>query len=887
MMDLASLIPMALLGVLLTVIIVNVVKALIRGLKKTVGTLVAIILSAIIAGIVTVIICKPSSSLIISAMEWIKGVLPEGAAKDLFEINELGEAVSYYGTMLIAPIFFTIVYSLLSIILSIVCAILVKVIPPYKKPGMLLNRLGGAGVGLVCGVLVGAILLTPAVGMIGAMGALEGSSLAEGDDETAGFVTAMSDIANDPVVNVMSSVGCGPLYDLFASAEFEGEKVYLKEDLAVILTIVGDIQSLNGEIADYDDTQINALRDIISEMEKSALLENTVAGVFSTASGKWVAGEEFVGIAKFSAGELFDPVIDQLLVVMSTTDKNTIAADLGTMIDVFEIMIDSGILDEEGDYQSMLSKLGDGVIANLLLTINANERMSPLADEITALSVRALATTLGLPKDADEQYNNLMNDIASTLESTNGLSEEERREAVHTELASAFDKHGIDIDGEAADNVTDSILADLGSLDQVDPSDVEEFFVVYAIAAAETEAKANGNGYSFDLLSNNDKELDVEIKEDGTILVNGKVLKNYNANSYRNSSAFENGSKGVDFGGAATLSSSETMESSIITMQDIVDSLGSFTDVEDVEAEAEKISNVIVEASEILSDLDFDNAAPEELLGKMGGLLDTMKDTGLFSEDSTANILTAVLQNDSVTSSLGITGSQAADFASKMSEVANKSENGYAQATNAVSTTITAINTSKDPNKSAEEKRKASEDMINVMNADNAEMLSSMMNSGMVAKQGASEEKADNVSLAMDMLLRNLADYKATNPSKEDVAREAEAVNFVLSLSMVGSNSDGKSMFNTDDQKGAVDCTPDEFIHTLVTSVSIMQTIEELVYDKELGENPLGIPALDEAEAESVVASLENYHEENGGGAELARKLEAIAAVINVTIDIQ
>ncbi|MBQ8407819.1 MAG: hypothetical protein IJY39_03045 [Clostridia bacterium] len=878
-------VPVALLAIVALILVINIVKALIRGLKKTVGTLIAIVFSAIVAAIITFIVCKPTSSLMVTLMEWLQNVLPEGQIKDLFDVNELGVAASYYSAMLIAPIFFTLVYAVLSIVVAIIVAIVIKFVPPFKKPGAVLNRLGGMGVGVVCGVLVAVILLTPVVGMIGAISNLDEEQLASltGDEAVAETIT---DTVNGPVVNTLTVMGCGMLYDLFASAEFEGDKVYLREDLAVIIGMTDDLQTLQGDVADYDDTQINALKSIISEMDKSPLLKNTVAGMLATASQKWLAGEDFIGIAKFTAGDLVDPVIDGLLEVMSTTDKNTVAADLGTMIDVFAIIIDSGILKEGGDYQSVLTKLGGGVISDLLVAINQNERMHPLSDEIMTLSVRALASTIGIPESADEQYDMLMNDIAGILDSTAGMSEEERASAVQSELSVALDEYGVDISDESVQNVTESVLADLGDLDSVTASDVEEFFIVYAIATTEETVQANGNGYSFDFLSDSTTP-SVEIGEDGTVTVDGRVLENYSAEDYLDSAAYTSGSDGVDFGGAGTLSSADNMESSIVTLDALIDTLGSFSEVEDIVAEAEKIGNMISEASDVLVDVDFDNAAPEEILEKMGGLLDKMKETQIFGENSTESVLTAVLQNDAVTSSLGITGGQAANIASKLSEVANKSETGYTDVTVAVSTTITAINVSKDPNKSAEEKKQASENLINVMNADNADVLGTLLNSGVVSKQGASEEKADNVSLAMDLLLRNLAEYKAGNPDAEDVAREAEAVNSVLTLAMNGANANGKSMFSTEESVGVVEMTPDAFIHTLVSSTSIMKTVEDLVYDKALGDNPLGISNLDPAEEEVVAEALQNYYSNNGGGAELERKLEAIAAVINVKVDVK
>ena len=900
-------VTIAILAVLLAAVLFNVIKALIRGLKKSVGTLIAIILSAVIAAILTGVLCKPTSTMMVELVNLLQGILPEGEIRDLIAMDEIGTAVSHYAVMLIAPFFFTIAYCLISIVVSIIVAILVKVIPPYKKPGVVANRLGGAGVGLVCGVLVALILLMPIVGTINTVSSLDTSAvLASENGETDEVAALLDEAAASPLLDVFLNVGCGTVYDHFASTDFEGEKVYLKNDLSAVIAMVGDLQKLGGDMAAYSDEQVEAIHHIVANLDSSPLLKNTVAGVLSTASEKWLAGETFLGLDKFSAGELFDPVIDEMLRVMTTSDKNNVGADLSTMADIFGVIIDSGILADGSDYQVMLTKLGkEGVVADLIVAINKNQRMAPLADEITNLSVRALATTIGIPKDADERYSMLMTDLAGLV--SDSASAENRSEAINSNLSTVLDNYGVEISGEAATNVADSIVTDLGGLEKVEPADVEEFFIVYAIAGDDADTQAQGNGYSFDLLSEKEKKHDVKFEKDGSIVVDGKTLKNYNQDNYRDSEAYKMGASGADFGGAATLSSSQHMESTMITMTDIVDVLGKYSDCEDIEQEAQKIGEILAEAADVFMNTDLSEAKPTEILDKMGGVLDKMKDTQIFGSGSTENLLTAVVQSGQVTEGLGISKAAATEFANKLNEVGGKSESGYSDATKAVSNTINAINASRDDSLSEEEKIKASEEMINHMTGDNADLITTVISAGIGTgkteqkpadkeQEGEAAEgegattasKEEVVSTVMELLLKNMAAYRATNPSAAEVSREASAVNKMLALSGLSTSAIGdKPLFNTEDQVGVIGSTSDSFISTVINSKVIMETVEETVYGKGFGHNPLGIPSLGVEEEAMVAESLNNYHDANGGGAELARKLEAIAAIINVNVDIQ
>ncbi len=884
-------VTIALIATVAVFLLVNVVKALIRGLKKSIGTLVAIILSAIIAAIITFIICNPSSSVIGWLMDTINAILPEGEIKDLFAIAELEDALSHYSVMIAAPFFFVAAFSVVSIIVSIIVAIIVKFVPPYKKPRAVANRLGGAGVGLVCGLLVSVIFLMPVVGTINLMASFEGTVVTEQIEENADPAVSYSEedmltelisgASENEVVQILNGIGCGYVFDLFASTEFDGKRIYLKDDIGTITAMIGDVSLLGGDMSAYGQEQIDALDNILASLDSSPLLKNVVAGIFSTAAEKWTAGETFIGIEKFSAGELLDPLVDEMLVIMTTSDKTNVSADLGTMKDVFAILIKHDML-KGGDYQTTLDKLSQsGAIGELIVAVNKNERMSPLADEITLLSIRTLASTIGVPADKTENYNQLMSGIADILNESR--ADANRAETIEPQITDTLEHYGIEISGEAAANVSRSIVADLGGLDSVSASDVEEFFTVYAVASGMADDEMRGNGYSFDMLSTT---LGFTVNSDGTVSVGDRVLNNYTADNYLASSAFVMGNTGVDFGGAATLMSAETMVSSIITMEDIMNFIGSYADCEDIEAEAAKISEIITEAMDIFADTDFENTAPTDLIASLGGLLDKMKETEIFGADTVSGLMKAVLQSDSVGSALGLSKSELTSFAEKISEVANaENSTGYTEATQAVSSTINAITSTTDTEKTKEEKLQATHDLIDTITPESAEMVSSIVSSTMVSDMGVADEHAEAVSSAMSSMLTNMAEYKTNNPDSTDHGKEAEAVNTLLDMAMnITTEATDTPMFSNDETEGVLGTTADEFIDLIVNSEVVSQTVKETVKDNGYSDNPLGLPALSEAEKASVTKTLENYHAENSGDEELAALLESIAAIVNVDL---
>lgn len=499
------------------IIAINVLMGVLRGFKKTLGSLVAIVVSIIVCAIVTFAVCKPDSSLVQSAFDFIGGLVG-GSVEELLEIEELKVTVSYYIAMLVAPFFFTLCFIVLSTILTIVMAIVIKFIPFIKKPGLLVNRLVGAALGLVCGYLVAVIVVMPLVGTIDLVTSVadinleqeEGAEADAQNNEPVALEDAEADVqdpsedtlekeelsdvivAADKYIDVFMSVGCRPVYNVFASADYNGEKIYLHDDIEVIMEVVVLVSDMDdaSESEKLDHSHIEMLNTIIDHLDHSPLLKGTISGIFSEACSSWIEGESFMGIEKIDAGELLGPVVDDLFEILSTTTPETVTADLHTMADIFDILIESGLL-EDMTYEHMLKEMGkeNGILVQLVTAINKNERMQPLAKEISMLSVRALATHLDLPEGVTEEYNVLMSDIASSLTANSNLTTEEKRDIVKEDLNKAFENYGVEIENEALDNVVDNMIEHFDGQESVSDDEIKAYFTQYVISEAGDEYK--------------------------------------------------------------------------------------------------------------------------------------------------------------------------------------------------------------------------------------------------------------------------------------------------------------------------------------------------------------------------------------------------------------
>ncbi len=909
------------------IIIINIVKGLLRGLKKTIGTLVAIVISALVAWVLTGVICNPESSLINQLIPLLEGFVGEGDINDVLSITELREALSHYASMIAAPFIFFVLYIVISLIISIVVGILVKIIPPHKKPGLLLHRLGGVGVGLVCGVLVTMLVLMPVVGVLNIAGSV-GESESLGNSESEDEVTKLLGEISDSGVVDLYSTGCGWMFDYLASSTFDGEKIYLKDDIGVILSIVDNVGAISGDITAMGDAEIASLRQLVNDLDTSTLLKHTLAGLISKMAGKWMAGETFIGMPKIDAGELLNPLIDTMLEVISTSDKSNITADMTTLVDILDILQKHDILANTGDYEKMLELLGESdAVSELLIAANKNERMSSLSDEITKLSVRALASAVGIPVDDDDRYNMLMDDIAKALNDSYSMSESERAEYVNTNVSKALNTYGVEVSGDVSSSIASGLIADLGAKTDLDRDDIIEFFTMYAVAQ-ETKTVCSKNGVSFDMLS--DESGIVSFNPDGTISVGGRVLENYTEADYKSSSAYKMGESGVDLGNASDLYSVENMSElweslNLINLDDIlsdnnpdddiIKGIKKYSDCEDPEAAARDAAEMIKIALK-MANYDFSGMTQSDVLAKLSELLDSMKDAEIYM-NATGDILKAVFQSEMVTGALKLSISEMNNFTDKLN--AGAGSTSYAEMTQTISNTVEMINKVSDKNATKEEKMETTQKLMSDMTTEKAELLSTMTTPSMMQDYVSDEATAEKASSSVSNLFNNMADYKTENPDADDEAykKEAEAVNTILNLAITGASSDSESLFSsvkTDSPEGSdgtdssdgtgssdgsdtadtpvtsgkLDATASEYVDLIVNSDVVSKTVQQVAEEHaQEGGNPFGIVPTEEDEAQLTDALISYYadnYDPNGDNTDLINTLNAIAQVTNIAI---
>ena len=412
---------------ILAIIVISFLFGFLRGRKKglykaavDVGfVFVCLILSIFIARGITKGIANVDT--FVSLLESLRGTLGAETTDSILQFVDkvkddpgMINAILAIPAAIITPIVFIFVYAIFSLIVLIPKNILENFLfgknkTPEHKTG---NRWAGAAVGGVRNALVAIILLIPIVGYVGFIGdtldTIVGESEnaggveavvdnvendividfvddemydEEGEDPTESIKQLQSDLAfllDNPMVKGINGMGGKLVFRTLTTKRVDGVKISVTREVDGFAKLYGNINVLSAEDATVDaqKASIENIKEIIHDGE---LVPFVASEFISFAAEQWLAGEEVFGYEKPNVGEEFQDSIDNLLLTLSTTDKDNIKTDIDTIANIYVICIEEGVIEEmnkeEGDLLSVFAN--ENFVVKLFTEIYNNERTKP------------------------------------------------------------------------------------------------------------------------------------------------------------------------------------------------------------------------------------------------------------------------------------------------------------------------------------------------------------------------------------------------------------------------------------------------------------------------------------------------------------------------------
>ena len=299
----------------------------------------------------------------------------------------------------------------------------------------------------------------------------------------------------------MASSGGEAVYASLTLAEVEGVEYDMREQAKALAYTVVDASEL--KTLDWKapkDNEKAAMRRIEADVAKNPYLASMLAGVLRGGASAFSENPDLM----FTLDEPYRTLFTEALKPFVNSTAITIDQDLATLLEVYFIMADEGILPSlgEGDYEEMksilISKNEDGVIVidRIIAELNKDERMANLVNLFATLSVSIMADSLSLDSEAQELYENVKGELihAINMNADDYETEEEYRAAVNDTVSTALENNNITLDEEIVSSMSDFIAENYRDTTDVTDADVNAaIFSYYASYAGMLEGAESGD----------------------------------------------------------------------------------------------------------------------------------------------------------------------------------------------------------------------------------------------------------------------------------------------------------------------------------------------------------------------------------------------------------
>ena len=770
---------LALGGIALIVVLICVLKSMFRPVLRSGMQLVVALACIPVALLLAKLACKTAVDKVLPLIDL------EAIQQFLTELPSGLEAVESLVQAIAAPFVFVMIYFFFWIIVG---AIVGSVVRSLEKGGskvaLYKNKAAGAGIGVVCALVLLVVYLMPLVGLTGmgvdVMDVLcnteisEGEVLLELDEQDQ---AAIKDIANTPALAIPRALGGKALFRAATTARLAGERLSVTGEIEMIINVVtAALPIVEKGIDNIDEADVALLQEKLPEaFENSTLLRVLGAEALSGFSNAWLVGDPFLTVDRPEVEGVGGIVMDAALVLFKDTTKDTIVSDVRGLTPALSAALAVTKLENGGDLSDILDALADCADSPELKSL------------IMTAGVGVLADSLGLYSDKDEIYTSYAEGLAALTSTT--LTEEE----LQSEIGALNDKYAV--------TMTDDEVAALARAMVDNP---------YGGSDLQPTAMTPAQGYpvvapiglfapapAVELLAQTDESL-----EEWMARVAQKAAAEQESLTW--------------------LGVKEEIPTSLVTTKDLT-ALTSREALADIGKQ--EMTALFSAAAELISgegELNFETVA-----GTLGNALSGLAATE-SGKELVSSLVTGVLQSETVCESMGITPGQATTIANAIKDSGSMENLG--ETAKDISNLMNVLGHLKDDSASAGSEMSPEDfhTLISTMNDSSAQLLRSLCTADMLTKMGIPSASAAGVAHLLDDLLDGLI-VARKNWSDEAYQKEADALYRVLQLAVGAKNSSGSTFTER------FGMSPEQFIDTMLASellTTILPDSVDELYDQ-------------------------------------------------------
>ncbi len=524
-----SLFSVVLLLFIGTAVFVEVVRGIKRGFARALLGLAVVLLSIIGSLLVTksmsTLVSKPLSTLLINYLT--------NEVSEIAEYRRLLPDVDIIAMtlvdMLLGPFLFMLLFMLLRLLLRILVSALTSWQakptaadprrsakhralgaprePAYEgKDSSWFRRherpLGGV-IGAVAGFLVSICVLCPLTGFLNVANTVYDGLNDMGikwrqlriDGEK--LDRSLSPFLDDVMVKTVNGIGGQLMFDTAGSAQLDGHDIVLQDEVEACMVIIADanrVVKVLGRGGGSTEEQKAGLQTLGSHIDRSYMMCLVATDFVKGASERWVMRESFLTVRRPNCGEFVDPLMDEVLSFLyAAADADYVSTDLNTMLGIYFIALDSGLL-QNPDIDSLMNMLDDGTVLNRIYAeLEKNPRMSSLVKHLTESTMEMMARSIGSINLPDEQYDAFMGNLAEAVTLVNGMNKSDFAAQVDTMTNYAVhyaNQYGVNLPSSVAQMGVTAMMEQFADKDQVTESEMKAYIDHYLNRGGDSESSA-------------------------------------------------------------------------------------------------------------------------------------------------------------------------------------------------------------------------------------------------------------------------------------------------------------------------------------------------------------------------------------------------------------
>ena len=349
------------------------------------------------------------------------------------------------------------------------------------------SRAAGAACGLLSAILLTMTLLSPVMGVL------------EFADDTLNIVKQVStdayqavgpgnaalvhEFTEDPLGNLFYRGGGRAIFNSATGTTVSGKRVYLldeadtiskmSEDMFAVYIVFCDPEEASGEHA-------FAMRRLAVNMKKLTICEKLSAEVVKQCASAWSKDESFLLLAPPQMDGVMEPVFDEIVNVCSNTNFSNVYQNMETLLEVYALIVESGILKADFDNADEVIALMEknGTLKKINQALARNPYMSHIKINSIAMSAFASYTEASLSEQQREKLTASLAQAIGDARSQAGGNPTVALNALSYELREVIETEGMEISSEFSKYIAEQLLSELPDKN-ISAEDVDRLFDRY------------------------------------------------------------------------------------------------------------------------------------------------------------------------------------------------------------------------------------------------------------------------------------------------------------------------------------------------------------------------------------------------------------------------